>query len=160
MGLWMSLQPSEHWQSRFVFPLQCICWFLTWLPQIQSSGQHIEAFEKVQLECKIPNMLKIPLHSNVRWGTAYCMLSVAYTLRQVKHSRLNVLSWPKLEWQPINLFIASADHRYGPITTIWKDGRVVKHIPWSAFWFSDMDWIRVKEASEILLVGEGNLFWG
>jgi hypothetical protein len=53
------------------------------LPQIQSSGQRIEAFEKLQLECGFTHTLKVPLHSNVRWGTAYQMLTVAYKLRQV-----------------------------------------------------------------------------
>jgi hypothetical protein len=51
--------------------------------QIQSSGQRIEAFEKLQLECGINDPLKIPLHSNVRWGTASRMLQVAYKVRQV-----------------------------------------------------------------------------
>ena len=53
------------------------------LPQIQSSGQHIEGFEKLQAECSLKDSLKIPLHSNVRWGTAHCMLSVSYKIHQV-----------------------------------------------------------------------------
>jgi hypothetical protein len=53
--------------------------------QVQSSGQRIEAFEKLQIECGIVDPLKIPLHSNVRWGTAYRMLSVSYKVRQVYH---------------------------------------------------------------------------
>ena len=53
------------------------------LPQIQSSGQRIEVFEKLQLECCFQDTLKIPLHSNVWWGTAHCMLSVSYKIRQV-----------------------------------------------------------------------------
>jgi hypothetical protein len=56
--------------------------------------------------------------------------------------------------QPINLFVATADQRYGPITTIRREGRVVKHIPWSAFYFSETDWERVLEASHILTVSE------
>lgn len=51
--------------------------------QVQSSGQRIEAFEKLQIECGIVDPLKIPLHSNVRWGTAYRMLSVSYKVLQV-----------------------------------------------------------------------------
>jgi len=54
------------------------------LHQIQSSGQRIEAFDKLQLECSVTDPLKIPLHSNIRWGTAFRMLSVSYKLRQVK----------------------------------------------------------------------------
>ena len=53
------------------------------LLQIQSSGQRIEAFEKLQLECGLTHPLKVPLHSNVRWGTAYQMLTVAHKLRRV-----------------------------------------------------------------------------
>ncbi|EDR03890.1 uncharacterized protein LACBIDRAFT_331039 [Laccaria bicolor S238N-H82] len=33
--------------------------------KIQSSGQRIEAFEKLQIECGLKDALKIPLHSNV-----------------------------------------------------------------------------------------------
>jgi hypothetical protein len=54
----------------------------------------------------------------------------------------------------INLFVSSADHRYGPITTIRREGRIVKHVSWSAFKFSERDWERVKEAAEILVVCE------
>jgi len=53
------------------------------LPQIQSSGQRIEAFERLQMECGFTRTLKVPLHSNVRWGTAYQMLTVAHKVRQV-----------------------------------------------------------------------------
>lgn len=51
--------------------------------QIQCSGQRIEYFEKLQMESGITKPLKIPLHSNVRWGSAYNMLDRAYHLRQV-----------------------------------------------------------------------------
>ena len=54
-------------------------------PQIQSSGQRIEAFEKLQVECGLKDTLKIPLHSNVRWGTAHRMLSVSFKIRQVRN---------------------------------------------------------------------------
>ena len=33
--------------------------------QIQLSGQHIEYFERLQIECGVTQPLKIPLHSNV-----------------------------------------------------------------------------------------------
>ena len=56
------------------------------MPQIQSSGQHIEAFKKLQTECGIHDPLKILLHSNVWWGTAHCMLSVSYKICQVSQS--------------------------------------------------------------------------
>ncbi|KAN0111926.1 hypothetical protein V8E52_008016 [Russula decolorans] len=87
--------------------------------KIQASGQRIELFEKLQIECDIMVSLKIPLHSNVQWGTVFNMLT-------------------------------TADQWYGPITTIRREGRVVKHILWSAFHFSKTYWERVSEASHIL----------
>ena len=51
--------------------------------QIQASGQRIEYFHSTQIRCGLPEALKIPLHSNIRWGTAFKMLDQANTLRQV-----------------------------------------------------------------------------
>ena len=51
--------------------------------QIQASNQRIEHFKKLQTECGIDPPLRIPLHSNVRWGTAHGMLTKAYKLREV-----------------------------------------------------------------------------
>ena len=51
--------------------------------QIQASGQHIEYFHSTHIRCGLPEALKIPLHSNIRWGTAFKMLDQANTLRQV-----------------------------------------------------------------------------
>jgi hypothetical protein len=62
-----------------------------------------------------------------------------------------------LNEKAIDLFVSSADHRYGPITTIRREGRIVKRIPWSAFALSVSDWERVKEASELLAVREHHL---
>jgi len=45
--------------------------------KIQASGQCLEYFEKLQIQCKISNLLKIPLHSNIRWGSAHSMLERA-----------------------------------------------------------------------------------
>ncbi|KAH9028420.1 hypothetical protein EDB83DRAFT_2230091, partial [Lactarius deliciosus] len=47
-------------------------------------------------------------------------------------------------------FISSADQLYGPITTLRRDGRVFKQIPWAAFTLSDLDWARVLDAKMIL----------
>lgn len=46
---------------------------------------------------------------------------------------------------------------YGPITTLRRENRVVKHIPWAAFKMVDSDWTRVIDARDILAVGV--LFW-
>ena len=46
--------------------------------KIQASGQRIAYFERLQTECGITVPLTIPLHSNVRWGTADGMLGCAY----------------------------------------------------------------------------------
>jgi hypothetical protein len=51
--------------------------------QIQASGQRIEVFNKLQIECAITEPLKIPLHSNIRWGTVFLMLTRSYKLREV-----------------------------------------------------------------------------
>jgi hypothetical protein len=103
--------------------------------QIQSSGQRIEYFEKCQLQCGITNPLKIPLHSNTRWGSAYSMLDRAYELQQA-----------------IKIFVATANAIYGPITTIRRDGRVSKHIPWTAFQAEKQDWKCVADTKKILAV--------
>ena len=123
------------------------------------SGQQIELFKKLQIECGITDPLKIPLHSNVRWGTAYNMLSRSYKLRQVRvsHCFSCVLQLTSVHLQPINLFIATTDQRYGPITTIRRDGKIVKHIPWMAFSMSEVDWARAKEVAEILAVSNALL---
>jgi len=55
-------------------------------------------------------------------------------------------------FKPINLFLASADVLFGPITTICANGRVIKKIPWSAFRLLDKDWQRVKDVKDILVV--------
>ncbi|KAF5378162.1 hypothetical protein D9615_007596 [Tricholomella constricta] len=105
---------------------------------IKASGQHIQYFEGQQLECGITKPLKITLHSNVRWGSAYNMLNRAYKLRQA-----------------IDLFTSGADRLYGPITTIRSNGRITKKIAWSAFTLTSADWARVHEAKTILA-----LVWG
>ena len=52
--------------------------------QIQALGQHIEYFHSTQLHCGLPEALKIPLHSNIHWGTAFKMLDQANKLCQVQ----------------------------------------------------------------------------
>ena len=101
--------------------------------KIQASGQRIAYFERLQIECGITVPLSIPLHSNVRWGTADGMLGRAYRLRQ-----------------PINLFINSADELFGPITTIRRPGLPAKQIPWTAFSFKAADWDRVNDIRTII----------
>ena len=51
--------------------------------KIQASGQQIAYFERLQKECGINVALKIPLHSNVCWGTAGGMLARSYDLQTV-----------------------------------------------------------------------------
>ncbi|KZS86395.1 hypothetical protein SISNIDRAFT_491993 [Sistotremastrum niveocremeum HHB9708] len=101
--------------------------------KIQASGQRIQAFHKDQIESGINPPLQIPLHSNIRWGTALRMLLRAYDLRDA-----------------IDLFICAADKRFGPITTIRVNGRITKTIPWTAFTFKKSDWNRVRELTLIL----------
>ncbi|KAI0054957.1 hypothetical protein BV25DRAFT_1777287, partial [Artomyces pyxidatus] len=47
-------------------------------------------------------------------------------------------------------FVMSADELYGPITTLKKDGKTVKRIPWSAFKIKESDWSRINDIIAIL----------
>lgn len=51
--------------------------------KIQASPQRVEYFEKLQHQLGIEPALKIPLHSNVRGGSAFNMVDRAYQLREV-----------------------------------------------------------------------------
>jgi hypothetical protein len=52
------------------------------------------------------------------------------------------------------LYLSSADEIFGPITTLRRNNRVVKHVPWSAFKLGDSDWERVVDVRDILNVSE------
>lgn len=62
------------------------------------------------------------------------------------------LALTRLPLQPITSFVATADAKFGPITTIRKNGKIIKKIPWSAFRLEKEDWDRVKLCVEILEV--------
>ena len=156
IGCWvgrsMSLQQFGHLLLRYAHKFLIYSHSLPFCDKIQASGQRIEYFESTQLHCGLEEALKIPLHSNIRWGTAYKMLEQSHKLRQA--SVLTIFSlFPVLRSgceQPIALFLASADEMYGPITTLRRDNHVIKHIPWSAFKLMDPDWTRVVDARDIL----------
>ncbi|KAG6912166.1 hypothetical protein DXG01_016781, partial [Tephrocybe rancida] len=50
----------------------------------------------------------------------------------------------------VSLFISSTDELFGPITTLRKNNRIVKHIDWVAFKLLDDDWARVIDTRDIL----------
>jgi hypothetical protein len=50
----------------------------------------------------------------------------------------------------MGLFVTSADQMYGPITMLRRDNCLVKHIPWTAFKMTDLDWVRVVDTGNIL----------
>ncbi|KAF5383745.1 hypothetical protein D9615_003755 [Tricholomella constricta] len=125
--------PSEPDNRVLGDGLDVIATIWTLAIKIQSSGQRIQKFNSIQMECGFTTPLKITLHNNTRWGSAFGMLNRAYMLQAA-----------------INLFISSADQLYGPITTLHHDGRVSKKIPWTAFALSDSDWTRVLDAKMIL----------
>ena len=87
VAAWMSLQQSGHWRSRFVvtvaffYPIKPICY-------IQLSGPRIQKFDSIQIECGFTTPLKITLHNNTRWGSAFGMLDRAYKLRAVSLSSM------------------------------------------------------------------------
>ncbi|KAM6491699.1 hypothetical protein JOM56_012861 [Amanita muscaria] len=58
---------------------------------------------------------------------------------------------------PLDLFLASADQLYGPITTLRQDGHAIKSIPWKAFILSDDDWKRADLLINIL--SPSSVFW-
>ena len=51
--------------------------------KIQALGQRIAYFERLQKECEVNVTLKIPLHSNICWGTVEGMLAQSYDLQTV-----------------------------------------------------------------------------
>lgn len=48
------------------------------------------------------------------------------------------------------MFISSADELFGPITTIRRPSHAVKHIPWTAFAFTNRDWERVNDTRIVI----------
>jgi len=62
-------------------------------------------------------------------------------------------------FQPINLFISSADQLYGPITTLQCDGQLTKNIPWVVFALDESDWAHVLDAKIILAVSFNQLLF-
>ncbi|KAF8696454.1 hypothetical protein AX14_001593 [Amanita brunnescens Koide BX004] len=101
--------------------------------KIQASGTRIAKFNELQIQSGIQKALKIPLHSNIRWGSAFYMLDRALALQNA-----------------ITLFINCADRLFRPITSIRQGGRVEKEIPWTAFSLSAEDWGHVSDARDIL----------
>nr|VWO96606.1 C2H2-type domain-containing protein [Ganoderma boninense] len=101
--------------------------------KIQASPQRKEAFQQTQKQFNIEIPLVIPLHTATRWGSALKMLK--------RSSHMS---------DPITSFTATADAKFGPITTIRKNGKVTKKIPWSAFRLEKEDWDRVGLCVEIL----------
>ena len=90
--------------------------------KIQASGQHIEYFHRLQVQCDIKTPSKILLHGNTRWGSAFGMLNRAYKLRKA-----------------VNMFLSSADKLYGEITTIRRNNSITKTIPWTTFKLGEDD---------------------
>lgn len=83
------------------------------------------------------------------------MLDQANRLRQVILTMfffLLVFIFIFIKYKPIGLFLSTADEIFGPITTLRRDNRVVKHVPWSAFKLGDSDWERVVDVRDILNV--------
>ncbi|KAG1724576.1 uncharacterized protein EDB91DRAFT_1062760 [Suillus paluster] len=48
------------------------------------------------------------------------------------------------------MFIGMADALFGPITTICRQGRTIKYIPWTAFKFTMADWECVNDTRTII----------
>lgn len=50
----------------------------------------------------------------------------------------------------MGLFVTSVDQMYGLIMTLCHNNCLVKHIPWTAFKMTDLDWVRVVDTHNIL----------
>jgi hypothetical protein len=122
------------------------------LHKIQASGQRIEYFERLQVQCGIATPLKIPLHGNMRWGSAFNMLNRAYQLRQVFSSCSTYRTVINSLFQVIKLFITATDELFGLITVIHRNGHVKKQIRWSAFHLKEADLACIVDAKAILAV--------
>lgn len=120
--------------------------------KIQASGQRILEFRKIQIEVGIINPLSLILHGNTRWGSVYGMVDHGIKLAKVCHLILFLTISLFCYVQAINRFIQVADVLFGSITIIRKNGKIEKKIPWSAFTFSDNDWMCVKDCRSILKV--------
>ncbi|KAG2038722.1 hypothetical protein BDR03DRAFT_861397 [Suillus americanus] len=48
------------------------------------------------------------------------------------------------------MFIGMADALFGPITTIHRQGRIIKYIPWTAFKFTMADWEHINDTRTII----------
>ena len=80
------------------------------------------------------------------------MLDRILILREVRTSDFSQKGSYSQQLQAIDNFVSRADRKFGPAMTLRKNGRIVKHIPWKAFEFSDQDWQRVDDVREILEV--------
>ncbi|KAG6817173.1 hypothetical protein H0H87_011872 [Tephrocybe sp. NHM501043] len=111
--------------------------------KLQSSGQQIQYFESLQIECGIAKPLKLILRNNMQWGSVFKMLERTSLLQAVCRPLANTK-------QAINLFVVQADQLYGPIKMQQVDGHVTKKIPWTDFALNNVDWGQVKDAKAIL----------
>jgi hypothetical protein len=54
--------------------------------------------------------------------------------------------------QAINIFLRSSNAFYGPIMTVWCNGKIAKKIHWDAFKMSDDHWQWMMDVRDILKV--------
>jgi len=91
-------------------------------PQIQASGQCIEYFEQLQANSKISTPLKLKVHSNTRWGSAYDMVDCALQLHQVRIPSSNywTTKWQFAAHQSVHLSCQWAFRPYYCHSDKWK----------------------------------------
>lgn len=138
----------QNWVLGGLLDIVATIWTLA--IKIQASGQCITYFKHLQNECGMDIALKIPLHSNIQWGTADGMLAQSYDLWTVC---LTLALDPNKDWseiQPINLFISLADELFGSITSIQQLGQPIKHTLWTAFTIKAPDWEHVNDMQTIV----------
>ena len=115
---------------------------------IQASGQWLQYCEKVHLEYGITMPLRITLHSNMCWGSAYGMLDRAYKIRAVCCMRAIVtllLMIPPSQSTSLSHLQTSSMDQSLPYDV--KDGSSStfhgRHLPWMS-WNGCEFWMRKR----------------
>ena len=143
---------TPHISARFA---PAFAEVLTRLAQINASGQRKQLFQKIQMEEEedLAKPLTLVLHTTTRWMSAGKMLTRTYRLKKVRTFRLPPMH-PHSDGrgQTIRAFVAIADIRFGPITTIRRKGAPAKKIAWTSFQLADKHWERINLCVKILEV--------
>ena len=99
--------------------------------------------------------LTLVLHTTTRWMSAGKMLTRTYRLKKVCAHLPSTQQHSDGRVQTVRAFVAIADIRFGPITTIRRKGAPAKKIAWTSFQLADEHWDRINLCAKILEVRSG-----